>query len=100
MSEIYKVTFNIEQVYGYIALDESKKELSVVYPDEKIVEKIKTWLQTKHEINTPNAGGSVSDFSVKTYLATNSVEDFETVLTRAWQKIGIHIDWSFPAGEI
>jgi len=96
MSELYKVTFNIDQTYGYIAYDEANKEITVTYPDEKMSATILNWLQQEHTINTPDENGTVHDFSSKTYLAKNSKKDFQTVLTRIWEELDVHIDWSFP----
>ena len=97
---IHKVTFNIDHDYGYIALDETAKCTEVFFPDMAVAERIKNWLDREHAINTPNEGGGLSDFSVKRYVAARSLHDFHTVLTRAWESLGIHIDWSFPADYI
>lgn len=97
MSEIYTVTFNIDQTYGYISYNENNKEITVTYPDEKICQTILAWLHKEHTINTPTENGAIYDFSPKTFLATNSKHDLQTVLTRIWEEIDVHIDWSFPS---
>lgn len=100
MPELYKVTFNVGSTYGYIAYDQAEKSVSVHYPDQATVATIQKWLSEEHEINTPDKGGSTTDFSPKRYLAARSLHDFETVLTRIWQHTGIHIDWSLPSEYI
>jgi hypothetical protein len=100
MPKIYKVTFDIDQDYGYIVFDEDSNSVDVFFPDIAVAEKIKNWLDQEHEINTPDAGGALADFSVKRYAAARSKKDFQTILTRAWERIGVHVDWSFPADYI
>lgn len=97
MSENYNVTFNIDQQYGYISYNEKTKEITVNYPDEKVCQTILAWLNKEHTLNMPNDNNVIYDFSPKTYLATNSKQDFQLVLTRIWEEINVHIDWSFPS---
>ncbi len=97
MPQLYKITFNIADIYGYIAYDPQTQAITVDYPDERTCAAIKDWLAKEHEINTPVENGGTNDFAPKKYLAARSVSDFETVLTRIWQHLGVHIDWSFPA---
>ncbi len=97
MSETYNVTFNIDEKYGYIAYNETTKAIKVHFADPDFCERIETWLAQEHEINTPDQGIGTANFSNKKYLAKNSKQDFQTVLTRIWEKQGLHIDWSFPA---
>jgi len=96
MDGLYKVTFNIDDVYGYVAYDEARKSISVSFPNAEVEQKIKAWLENPHEINTPDDGGTVEDFSPKRYLATESKKAFQTVLTRIWENMDVHVDWSFP----
>jgi hypothetical protein len=100
MAKIYKVTFDIDQDYGYFSFDEETNNIEVFFPDIVIAEKIKTWLDLEYEINTPDQEGGVANFSLKKYLAGRSKKDFQTVLTRAWEKIRVHVNWSFPADYI
>ena len=100
MPKLYKVTFDIDQDYGYLVFDEDSNGVDVFFPDIAVAEKIKTWLEREHEINTPDQGGALADFSVKTYIIGRGKKDFQTILTRAWEKIGIHVDWSFPSDHI
>ena len=96
MPELYKVTFNINDVYGYIAYDDTKHSIEVSFSDTAVADKINTFLTTEQQINMPSAN-NVSDFSFKSYLATNSMQDFQTVLTRLWENLGVHVDWSLPS---
>lgn len=100
MAEKYKVTFNIDTKYGYVELDEVAGCIEVVYPDAEMAGKIKKWLEELHEINTPDDDGPLDKFSVKKYQAPKSRKDFQTVLTRIWQHLGVHVDWSFPPEKI
>ena len=96
MSELYKVTFNINATYGYVAYDDTKHIIEVSFPDTVVADKIKMFLATEQQINMPSAN-NVSEFSSKSYLAANSMQDFQTVLTRLWENLGVHVDWSFPS---
>lgn len=100
MSEVYSVAFNISQTYGYISYNQNTKKITVTYPDEKICKLILDWLSKEHIINTPNDSDILYDFSPKKYLAANSKQELQTVLTRIWEELDVHIDWSFPTEEI
>lgn len=96
MPEKYKVTFNIDTKYGYIEFDDADGSIEVVYPDAEVAGKIKQWLAQPHDINTPDPDGPLDKFSVKTYNADKGKEELKIVLTRIWERMGVHIDWSFP----
>ena len=96
MENLYKVTFNVDDKYGYIALDEKQKEVSVVYPDADVAKKILAWLNTEHSISVPDDSKPIYEFVEKKFLASRSKKEFEVVLTRIWEELEVHIDWSFP----
>lgn len=100
MNEIYKVSFNIDDKYGYFVFDETTHSVDVIFADEEKVAKLKAWLDAVHMIETPDENGSVYDFSPKPYQARKSKQDFQTVLTRIWEQCGAHVNWSLPSEDI
>ncbi len=95
MSEIYKVSINKNEQYGYVAYDEANKKIEVVFPDAQVCKEVEDYLGQPHEINEP-VGNSTINFEVKKYVASNSKHDLQIVLTRMWSCNQVHVNWSIP----
>lgn len=95
MPNQYKVSINVGDNWGYVQYDQQTQEISVVFPIEQIRSKILDYLNQAHTINTP-APGSIIDFRPGEYLAKESLHSFQTVLTRMWNNIHVHVNWSIP----
>lgn len=96
MSNIYKVSINVGDQYGHIAYNEQTKEFNVEFPDACVKTSIIHYLATPHLINEPKRP-STCDFEEKEYLAKNSKNDFQIVLSRMYNSLQVHVNWSIPA---
>lgn len=96
MSNIYKVSINVDSTYGHIAYNEQSKEITVEFPDAAVTKAILTYLNQPHIINEPKSP-STCDFIEREHLAKNSKEDLQLVLSRMYNNLQVHVNWSIPA---
>lgn len=95
MSNLYKVSINLDSTYGYITYDEQSKEICVELADANAKQAIISYLSQPHLINEPKFP-SPCDFAAREYLASTSKEDLQMVLSRMYNHIQIHVNWSIP----
>ena len=98
MSEKVQVVVNKDSLYGLVEYDAADKKVSVSFPDAAIQKQIEEYLAAPHDINVPH--DTLLDFSVQTFRASDDVKSFQTVLTRMWNIIQVHVDWSIPADKL
>lgn len=93
-----KVTISHGGKYGSIEFDAINKNVIINFADENIKTSITNYLQQEHIINTPDQ--SATQFSDKKYYALDSLASFNVVMSKMWEHIGVHIDWSIPVDNI
>ena len=98
MSEKVQVVVHKENLYGLIEYDAAANSVTVAFPDPEIKAQIEAYLAQAHDINVPQE--TLLDFSVRTFRSTDSLKSFQTILTRMWNTIGVHVDWSIPADKL
>lgn len=96
MSNLYKVSINVDSAYGHIAYNEQTKEITVEFPIAEVKAAIVSYLSRPHLINEPNSP-STYVFEEREYLAKNSKHDFQIVLSRIYNSLAVHVNWSIPA---
>ena len=96
MSNIYTVSINVDAQYGHITYDEQSQTVHVDFPDAKVRETVINYLNQPHMINEPKHP-STNRFEAREYLAKNSKHDLQIVLSRMYNHIQVHVNWSIPA---
>lgn len=96
--EHFRVAIQYEDKLGYLAYDERTKEIEIVLDDAKAKAAAETFLAEPHEVMVPF--DSLKDFRKVTVLAKDSLESFQTAITRLWDATGVHVDWSRPVDYV
>ncbi len=98
MSEKVQVVVHRGAIYGLIEYDTTTNSATVSFPDAGIKAEIEDYLAKPHDINVPH--DTLMDFAVKTFRVTDGLKSFQTILTRMWNIIDVHVDWSIPASKL
>lgn len=94
MQANYKVAVQYKDECGYIEYDQVTKTIKVVFDNAVTRQIIEDYLAAEHTIQVPGEG--LLDFKEVTIRPAESVDNMKTVLTRIWEKTGVHVDWSRP----
>ncbi len=98
MSDKVQVVVHRGDLYGVIEYDTATNSASVRFPDAAIQAEIEAYLAKPHEINVPQE--TLRDFTAKTFKVTDGLKSFQTILTRMWGAIDVHVDWSIPGDKV
>lgn len=93
-----KITISHGGKYGSIEFDPITKNVTIDFADANVKNSITNYFHQEHLINTPNQ--SATQFSDKKYRALESSDSFHVVMSRMWEHIGVHVDWSIPTDTI
>lgn len=98
MSEKVQVVVHRGDLYGVIEYDTAANRAAVRFPDAAIQAEIEAYLAKTHEISVPQE--TLLDFATQTFKASDGLKSFQTILTRMWGTIDVHVDWSIPADKV
>ncbi len=93
----YAVTINFRGHYGYIEYDEATREAQVHFPLPEQKEAVETYLAEKQTFEIP-CGDTIREFQEVTMDPLESLDNFQTCLTRMWMKTQVRVEWSMPPG--
>lgn len=96
--ENYRVAIQYGNKLGYLAYDESTKEIEVVLDDAQAKAAAEAFLAEEHKVMLPF--DSLRDFREVKILAKDSLKSFQTAITRLWEATGVHVDWSRPVDYV
>lgn len=94
MNKSFKVAIQFENKCGFIEYDAGEKNIKVTFDNQDKRQEIEKYLSCEHTIRI--AGQKLMDFSEKTILPSENVDNLKTALTRMWQETGVLVDWSRP----
>ena len=98
MSEKVQVVVHRGAHYGLLEYDTVNNSVAVLFPEAEIKAEIEAYLAKAHDINVPH--DTLMDFAVKEFRATDGLKSFQTILTRMWNTINVHVDWSIPPSKL
>lgn len=98
MENIYSVAISCRNDLGYIEYNKANQTAEVVFANEPIKAKIEEYLQAKHVLQIPHH--TLHDFTEVEIEPLSSEENFQLALTRMWDAIGVHVDWSRPVDYV
>lgn len=94
MQKNFKVAVQYNDEIGYVEYEQASKTIKVVFENAATRQIIESYLAVEHHIRVPGEG--LLDFKEVTIRPAESVDNMKTVLTRMWEKTGVHVDWSRP----
>ncbi|MEN6565364.1 MAG: hypothetical protein ABFC57_03590 [Veillonellales bacterium] len=94
MGDIFRVAVHYEEDNGYIEYDAVNKNIRVELADETKRREVEAYLAEPHVMSVPQH--TLLDFHDVTVAANQDVESFKLAVTRIWEKLGVHVDWSRP----
>lgn len=94
LQENFKVAVQYNDEIGYVEYEQASKTIKVVFENAATHQIIESYLAAEHHIRVPGEG--LLDFKEVTIRPAESVDNMKTVLTRMWEKTGVHVDWSRP----
>lgn len=94
MQENFKVAVQYNDEIGYVEYEQATKTIKVVFANPATRQIAETYLAAEHVIRVPGEG--LLDFHEAVIKAADSVDNLKTILTRMWEKTGVHVDWSRP----
>ncbi len=94
MAENFSVAISYNGSLGYVEYDEAARKVNVVLGDEDGRKKAEDFLSKTHQILIPHE--TLLDFTAENFNASDNAESLKIVLTRLWEAVGVHVDWSRP----
>jgi len=95
MADIYRVAVHYGNDNGFVEYNLETKTIKVDLADDAKRREVEEYLAKEHTIAV--AQNDIRDFKDQKVIAAHDVENFKLALTRIWEAIGLHVDWSRPA---
>lgn len=95
MSELYRVAVHYGNDNGFVVYDPNTKTIKVDLANDTKRREAEEYLAKEHIIAV--AHNDIRDFREQKVIASQDVESFKLALTRIWEAIDLHVDWSRPA---
>ena len=98
MADKYSVAISYRNALGYIEYDAAAKTAEVVLGDDEGKQMVEDYLRQTHDIKIPHE--TLMDFTTEKIEPLASQENLQIALTRLWNTIGVHVDWSRPVDYV
>ncbi|MDD4600478.1 hypothetical protein SDC9_15056 [bioreactor metagenome] len=95
MAEIYRVAVHYGNDNGFVEYNLETKTIKVDLAHDEKRREAEEYLAKEHTIAVAQDG--IRDFKDQKVNAAQDVESFKLALTRMWEAIDLHVDWSRPA---
>ncbi len=83
---------------GSVSYDDSKKKVTVVFPDKKIKQEIEKYLATKQDFRIPESQ-EIDDYRVDNAAPVDNQTYFELAMCTLYSKLGVWVDWNSERQE-
>lgn len=95
MADVYRVAVHYGNDNGFIEYNLSSKTIAVELANEAKRREAEEYLAKEHIIAVAQA--DIRDFKDEKIIPSQDVKSFQLALTRIWEAIDLHVDWSRPA---
>ncbi|MPM49496.1 hypothetical protein SDC9_96226 [bioreactor metagenome] len=95
MADVYRVAVHYGNDNGFVEYNLETKTIKVDLANDAKRREAEEYLAKEHLIAVAQDG--IRDFKDQKVIAAQDVESFKLALTRIWEAIDLHVDWSRPA---
>lgn len=95
MAEVYRVAVHYGNDNGFVEYNLETKTIKVDLANDAKRREAEEYLAKEHLIAVAQDG--IREFKDQKVIAAQDVESFKLALTRIWEAIDLHVDWSRPA---
>jgi len=85
-----KITYGDKE--GYVEYNAIKKEINVVFPDDKIEAEVDDYLRTKQVYWIPESQ-RIDDYREELAYPFDSLTHFELAMNTLWANTGVYVQW-------